>query len=624
LGKIIKLDKNLANQIAAWEVVERPVSVVKELAENSIDAWALFIRVEIVNGWIDKVIVADNWGGIDKEDFHLVTQKYTTSKIKNLEDLYNVMTFGFRWEALASISSVSKLEIISKTKNYNYWYSIISNGWDLWKITQAPSDIWTKIIVENLFFNTPARLNYLKKPRTEYSHILEFMNQISLSYPSIWFEFVSDNKIIFKYKNDEDLKTRIYNIYWEEFSKNLLEINFELNWIKIVWFISDPKISFPNRNRQSLFVNSRIIKSPLVYKAVSDAYNRYIPHSSFPWYVLNLQVDPTQVDVNVHPRKQEIRFANESTIFRWVYHALQDRLEKVSLIQISHQLSQENTSPLTPLPRQVWPGAFLRGEGNNRYYTWSWTKFKSYSPYSSRESNPSQAKIRESINFSKEILSEWSELDKIYNSVYSTWKNSIDLISGDLHDTKLWKIIGQSHNSYIIVETSEWIKFFDQHALAERIIYEKLINNSGKVQTQWLLIWDSLNLTPKEMNVLVSNRNTFELMWFDFEIMSWNNVILNWVPNFIKKENLQKIFIGILEDIWEMKAEKSKTLDEVKNKIYAYAACRSAIKFWDKLNLFEMNKLLNESVQNYSSTCPHWRPVVFEITLNDLKGKYER
>ena len=604
MGKIIKLDKNLANQIAAWEVVERPVSVVKELVENSIDAWSQFIRVEIANWWIDKVIVADNWEWIDKDDFHLVTQKYTTSKIKNLEDLYNVMTFWFRWEALASISSVSELEIISKTKNFDYWYSMKSHWGDLWNIKEAPSEIWTKIIVENLFFNTPARLNYLKKARTEYSHILEFLNGMALSYPSIWFEFVSDNKTIFKYSTQEDLKTRIYNIYSEEFSNNLLEVNFELNWINITWYITDPKISFPNRNRQNLFVNNRIIKSPLIYKAISDAYNRYIPHSSFPWYVINLQIDPTQVDVNVHPRKLEIRFANESTIFRSVYHALQDKLEKVSLI-----ISKDNYSK-----DYFWQWE-IKNNDVEKYYTWSWTKFKSYSPYSNRQSNPSQNKIWDSINFSKELLG---------NRVSESNEKSIDILSGDLYDTRLWKIIGQSHNSYIIVETSSWIKFFDQHALAERIIYEKLISSNEEIQTQWLLIWDSFNLTPKEMDILVSNKNTFELMWFDFEIMSWNNIILNWIPNFIKKENLQKIIMGILDDIWDIKFEKSQTLDEVKNKIYAYTACRSAIKFWDKLNLFEMNKLLNESVENYSSTCPHGRPVVFEINLNDLKGKYER
>ena len=283
MSKIIKLDKNLANQIAAWEVVERPISVVKELVENSVDAWASEIKVEITWGWIKEIIVIDNWEWIDKDDLILVPEKYTTSKIKNLEDLYNIMTFGFRWEAVASISSVSSFKIISKTKNSRFWYALESNNgsWE-YTIKESPSDDGTKIIVKDLFFNTPARLNYLKKERTEYSHILEFLNQVSLSYPNIWFEFVSDSKKVFKYRSWEKLKDRIYNIYWDDFSNNLISVDFETTWIKITGFISDPKVSFTNKNRQSLFVNKRIIKSPLIYKAISNAYNRFIPHNEFP------------------------------------------------------------------------------------------------------------------------------------------------------------------------------------------------------------------------------------------------------------------------------------------------------------------------------------------------------
>ena len=198
MSKIIKLDKNLSNQIAAWEVVERPVSVIKELVENSIDAGASNIKIEIENGWINKIIITDNWEWIEKEDLPLVIEKYSTSKIKNLEDLYNIMTFWFRWEAIASISSVSDLEIISKNILEDYWNSLKVIAWESRKIETTASETGTKIIVENLFYNTPARLNYIKKARTEYNHILTFLQQISLSYPKIWFEFISDSKQIFK------------------------------------------------------------------------------------------------------------------------------------------------------------------------------------------------------------------------------------------------------------------------------------------------------------------------------------------------------------------------------------------------------------------------------------------
>lgn len=613
MQKIIKLDKNLSNQIAAWEVVERPISVIKELIENSIDAKSKNIKIEIISWWIEKIIISDDWDWISLEDLDLVVEKYSTSKIKNLEDLYNVMTFWFRWEAMSSISSVSNMEIISKIETSNNWNSLKVIWWDKQKIEEIATENWTKIIVENLFYNTPARLNYLKKPRTEYNHILNYLYEVSLSYPNIGFEFISDTKQIFKFRENEDLKTRIYNIYWDELTNNLLEINFSMVWINITWYISDPKISFNNKNRQNIFVNKRPIKSYLIAKAINDAYNRYIAHSTNPAFILNLDIDPTQVDVNVHPRKLEVRFANEQNIFRSVYHSINDKLESVSLI------NQKNDSNIDlSWFLYNWNSTISKENGisleNNKYYSWSWTKFESYSPYTNKESNPAQYSINNAINFSREILSNKP------NNKFNIDEN----LSNDLHYTPIWKIIWQAHNSYIIVETNVWIKFLDQHALAERIIYEKLVKYDKKISTQWLLIWESISVMPKEINILQDNIDTFCKMWFDFEIMPNNIVIINWIPDFIKKENLKNILLWILEDLWTWNFNKSKTLEEVQNKIYAYTACRSAIKFWHKLNLFEMNKLLCDSIIEYSSTCPHWRPVVFEINLEELKNKYER
>lgn len=626
MSKIIKLDKNLANQIAAWEVVERPVSVIKELLENSIDAWATNIVVEIENWWMDKISITDNWEWIQKEDIPLVIEKYSTSKIKNLEDLYNIMTFWFRWEAVASISSVSDMKIVSKYINEDFWTYLSVIAWDIWEMTDYASDTGTKIIVENLFYNTPARLNYLKTARTEYNHIYWFLQEISLSYPDVWFEFISDWKQVFKYKSWEDLKTRIYNIYWTEFSQNLLKLDFSMNWISISGYISDPKVSFSNKNRQSLFVNKRVIKSSLIFKAINDAYNRFIPHNMSPAYVLNITVDPTQVDVNVHPRKLEVRFASEQNIFRAVYHAIQDKLEKVSLLhtggdnnlntsidnftQSSHNFSENKNDTLVNKDNSLYT------KNTNTGYTWSGNKFKSYSPYTDKSASINQSQIHQALNFSKEILS--------WKSIWDIENEEVFEKSNDLHDTPVWRIIWQAHNSYIIVETNEWIKFLDQHALAERIIYEKLVNNDTGHNVQWLLIWESMALTPKELDILEVNIDSFIDMWFDIQIMPWNIVIINAVPDFIKKENISKVFMWILDDIWSHNFSKSKTLDEVKNKIWAYTACRSAIKFGHKLNLFEMNKLLNDSVMDYSSTCPHGRPVVFDINLQELKDKYER
>ncbi len=609
MSEIIKLDKTLSNQISAWEVVERPVSVIKELLENSIDAWSKNIKIEINEWWIKTIIIDDDWSGIEKKYLWLAIEKYSTSKIKNIQDLHNIMTFWFRWEAISSISSVSDMEIITKNSIDNNWSSIKIIWWEKQNIIDKPRESWTKVIVENLFYNTPARLNYLKKPRTEYNHILNYLYEIALIYPEIWFEFVSDWKQIFNFRQGEDKITRIYNIYSNEISENLLNIDFSMQWVSIKWYISDPKVNYNNKNKQNLYINKRPIKSYLVAKSINDAYNRYIPHWTYPVYILNIEIDPTQIDVNVHPRKMEVRFENEQTIFRAIYHSVNQTLEKVSLINNENIVKNDflNTSNSTFFNKNN------NTEEKKEYYTWSGTKFKAYSPYKNIESNPDQINISNIPSFRQK-----NTFNQIQDNGISDEK------SFDLHYTKMWKIIWQAHNSYIIVETEDWIKFLDQHALAERVIYEKLVKSDKKNSTQWLLIAEMIDIRPNEANILNDNIDTFYQMWFDLEILPWNKVVINAIPDFIKKENIKNIFSWILSDIWEYNFNKSKTLDEVKNKIFAYTACRSAIKFWNKLNLFEMNKLLNDAIQDYSATCPHWRPVVFDINLEELKNKYER
>lgn len=616
MGKIIKLDKNLANQIAAWEVVERPVSAIKELVENSIDAWATNIKIEIKEGWKKEFSITDNWSWIEKDDLPLTIEKYTTSKIKNLKDLYNVLTFGFRWEALASIASVSRMTIISKSVNSDIWYKMEVEGWDIVDITEYPSEDWTKIIIKDLFFNTPARLNYLKTDKTEWGHIQEFINNISLSYPEIWFEYVTDGKKLIKYDKNETIPIRIYNIYWENFFDKLTDLECEIWWVNISWFISKPDSFFSNKNRQILFINNRVVKNPTIFRAIQNAYNRYIPHWMSPAYILNIYLDPTEVDVNVHPRKMEVRFAHEQEIFKAIYWAVNKKLESDTLVENSSQFNntqktsetQSFSSPSLSsnnFNAVSQPSSFNTPK-TNYYSIGSWTKFNSYSPYKEISFNPSQNSL-DAVEFSKEILN-----------------TTLDEENTDLHHTPLWKIIWQIFYSYIVVESKDWLKILDQHALAERILYEKLIKNASEIKTQWLIIAQSFNLTPNELAILEENKEEVMKVWFDFEILWEKSIIINWIPNFVKENRVEEVFLWTIKDIWEENARKIKTIDEVYNKVFATIACRSAIKFWDKLNLFEMNKLLHEAEKYYCSTCPHGRAVEFKMDLNELKKKFDR
>lgn len=607
LQKIITLPKQLANQIAAGEVVERPLSVVKELVENSLDAGATEILISLKNGWIDDIIVKDNGEWIPWNQLKLALEKYSTSKIKTLEDLYEVMTFGFRWEALASISSVSEFRISSKTLQQAEGVQIKTQGGEDISQEIIAHDRGTTVQVSQLFFNTPARLAYLKTPRTEYLKIQEFVQKIALIYPHVWISLSHDEKWVYNFPLGQNIDERIYEIFWSEFSENMRKLQHEFSGVKVSGYISDPTVSFKNKSRQLLFVNKRVINSPMIAKALYDAYNRFIPHGSQPWYILSIDVDPTQVDVNVHPRKMEVRFAGEATIFRSVFHGVKDELERVSLV--SNSWHQNLTSNLSSGQREQTSEA-------SKYYTGSGTKFKSYSPYKNTATNPSQA----SIDFTKQILSPWKHERSLYSGE-TTDINKHYTSLNDLRDTPLWKIVGQIHNSYIVVETSFGLQILDQHALAERVIYEKLASSAYTPKVQWILwsVW--MHLSGNELEILEQYSEEFEKMGFEIEILSQGNILISSIPDFMSGQNIEKSFQKIL---WDMSGTWSLWLEEIRHKIWAYTACRSAIKFWDKLSIFEMNKLLHDAAIDYSATCPHGRPVVYDISLEDLLGKYER
>ena len=595
--KIITLPKQLANQIAAGEVVERPLSVVKELIENSIDAGATRVEVFLENGGKTLIEVRDNGVGIEKNDLAQAVEKYSTSKIKNLEDLYSVMTFGFRWEALASIASVSDFTLSSKTQGQVAGQSMhISLEWEK-QVFERWMEEGTIIEVKNLFANTPARLNYLKTDRTEYVKILECIEKMALAYPEISFTLTHDHKKTLHFTQWAKIEERIHEIYGEEFHSNMRKIIHEFSGISLTWYVSDPKISFGNKTRQNLYVNKRAISSAMISKAIFDAYNRFISPKTYPGYVLFLDIDPTRIDANVHPRKLEVRFADEQSVFRSIYHGIKNELERVSLVGNPRQ------SPhlWTPSPLEEREATSV----TPKYHTSSGTKFKNYSPYTNTLPNPAQA----GLDFNKEVL----------------WKTHSDgdthIQSWGIHDTPLGKIIGQIHNAYIVVETTDGIQILDQHAVAERVIFEKISKSWYTPKVQQLLWGIGLHLSVSEWEILENYSEVFREMWFEIDILTQGNIMIHTIPDFMWKTNIEKIFMHILSDVSQV---WSKSLDEVRNKIWAYTACRSAVKFGDPLSVFEMHALLRDASLDYSATCPHGRPVVYDIDLEELQKKYER
>ncbi len=593
MSKITILSQELVNQIAAGEVVERPVSVIKELVENSLDAGATSIQVDIEQGGLQSITVVDNGQWIHPDDMTRIWIWHATSKIHTLEDIYKIMTFGFRWEALASIASVSDFEIHSAVQDLYGKRLFFQNGER--KIEESPMNIGTKIIVKNLFARTPARLNYLKSEKTEQSHIVEYLQNLALFYPNVHFELTNSDKKVFLYPAVSDSRERIFALYGEWFLNQLLPLEFELFGMKIEGYISDPKYHFQNKNKQIIAVNGRLIKSPIIYRALSEAYNRYIPHGTFPAYILNLSVNPTEIDINVHPRKLEIRFAHEQEVYRSFYNGVSSRLENVSLI--------DSNTPQIP-SSEVLSSSFT--PSSSQYYTGSGTKFKSYSPYKNTTPHPHQWKVWQALEFSETLLSHTIQNTQTFPMEWGSIR-----------------VIGQLWNSYLLVEKDKKFLILDQHALAERVIYEKLASKRSHFWTQKLLLPLAVHLNPKEQAILWEYKETVLSLWFEWEELP-SGIHVHSIPDFTKKEDISVLLPWILADIDQFNTGKSRTLEEVQNKMYAYASCRAAIKFWHILSQMEMEQLVHDAELTYSSTCPHGRPVIFEMSLEELKGKFDR
>lgn len=333
MGKIIVLDENTSNKIAAGEVVERPASVVKELIENSIDAGATSISVEIKNGGITFIKINDNGSGIDEDDVEIAFERHATSKIKNSEDLDSISTLGFRGEALASIASIAAVELTSRVKSNQHGTIIKIRGGSVKEVSKIGCPVGTTFVVKELFYNTPARFKFLKKDSTEAGYISDIITRVALSKPHISLKLISNNSLVLQTPGNNDLLSAIYSIYGKEATKSVLEINYTDNKVKMTGFAGKPEIARSSRNQQSIFVNGRYIKSKLITSAIDEAYKTYLLKNKYAFIVLNLEVNPMLVDVNVHPTKMEIRFSDEQEIFRSVFHAISSALIGKDLIK---------------------------------------------------------------------------------------------------------------------------------------------------------------------------------------------------------------------------------------------------------------------------------------------------
>ncbi len=597
MDKINVLDKHTSELIAAGEVVERPASVVKELVENSIDAGATLIVAEIKNGGLSYIRITDNGCGMSENDAKTSFLRHATSKIHNKDDLQSINTMGFRGEALAAISAVSKIELFTKEKGAQNGTKISVEGGDILSISPAGCPDGTTIVVKDLFYNTPARLAFMKKDSTEASYIALILDKLALSNPHISIRFIKEGKEDLFTAGDNKQLSVIYSVYGRDFANGLLETKYSYNDITIKGYISKPLNVRPNRNMQVFFVNGRVIRSRLLMAALEQGYKNSIMTGKFPCCVLNIKVNLKKVDVNVHPSKQEIKFSNEKDIFDALYFTVKNVLEN-DLGRKEIQLKNVNPVLVTDT-------------------------FKADEPINQNTQRLFNLldNMKTDDNFS---VKQNDEITSQVNSFKSQEYSNNTNVKVEIEDQPIidFLVIGQAFNTYIIVQEGQSILFIDKHAGHERIIYEELKNNDNEANSQILLSPIVVNLPKDHCEFVMNNIGEFENLGFSLEDFGNGSIIIREVPLILPESEIEG---AIMELAGIIKHNKGCINLKVKDEILHSVACKAAIKGGSLMSEFEQNSFVRMLLSMPDiKYCPHGRPIIVEMTRYQLEKMFKR
>ena len=604
MGRIVQLSKNVINQIAAGEVIERPFSVVKELVENSVDAGAARVSIEVSNE-CRNLRVADNGSGIHPDDILLAFSKHATSKIATGEDLYAVKTMGFRGEALASIISISKLTCITRTKDFDYGTKVECENSEV-KKAQTGCAIGTIMDIRDLFYNLPARLKFLKSPKTEFAYISELIQSLALVHPDVAFELKNNGKVTLKTTGQNDLAQTVKEVFSDEVVKNLRPVlkTDRISNLKISGLISTPDYTRASKKDYYMYVNSRIVKCPIFQKSVDMAYKNLIG-SRYPFIILNLEIPPEDVDVNVHPTKKEVRYKNPNQIFNFIHSAIDMALSGY-VEKEQPQVIQEEVAEQAELQLEVQQEIKQSQVVNQTRPVMSFQPQNSDDVYVSSNQNLGyvfeEPKKEETPNTS--VIKEFPKHEQARFVAPSV---------PEVEDV----IIGQYKKTYILIEKEEGLEIVDQHIAEERYIYEKL-KQSKNIDCQLLFISDVLEVSPSDKELLEHNRDKLSKFGYEIEFMSDHEVIFKKVPQILSKVAPKEILADILENI-------SGDIDNIEEKILITTSCKAAVKANTYLNMFQMQEIIkNWRKCEKPFTCPHGRPISHIIEHKDIAKFFQR
>lgn len=655
MGIIKILDEKVSNMIAAGEVVENPASMIKELLENSIDAGSTYIKIDVKND-NRYVKISDNGKGMTKDDVLLSVERHATSKISTKEDLSNILTYGFRGEALSSISAVSKMSISSKTEEDEIGTFVTLSGGKITNIKEVPREKGTEIEIKELFFNTPARLKFLRKESTEFRYIKDIVTQEALANPNISIILLSNGKEVLR-TSGRGMKNTLLEIFGKNILQNL--ISFPLG------FIGNTSLNRSNKDSIFVFINNRPVKSKIIEEALIDGYYTKLMKGKYPFAVLFIEIDPKEVDVNVHPSKKIVKFSDEKYIYNYVYDAVKEKIlgdedfvSPTMSIPVKNSFLDVNDfiDDVKPFEKKTFKEDILKSEpislelehsekyeetenkkdfeiNDNSFYESLKSAFKNENSLVEiiEEDNLKKEKeilptIKKDIEVKKEVFTDnyfpkETKSENFSKNIFANDEKTDKLKSGSTFQKKNYKVIGQFLNSFILVERNGVLEIYDQHIVHERILYEKFKEeyHNKKISVQNLLVPIKISISNKDRNIIEENHEVLKNFGFEIDFFGKNDILVRAVPNIKFSSSIETLVRDIIEDLKSPKIKNSLIEDIVIN-----ASCKNAIKVNEPLSNEEIEILLDKFYSINEYTCPHGRPILLKLTLDDIEKSFKR
>ncbi len=662
MPQIQVLDQITIDKIAAGEVIERPASIVKELVENSIDAKAASVTVEIQDGGISLIRVTDNGSGIEREDIRNAFLRHSTSKIRKVEDLAHIASLGFRGEALSSISAVTRTELITKTKEDTFGTRYVIEGGVEQSLEDAGAPDGTTFLVRQLFYNVPARRKFLKTPMTEAGHVQDLLMRLALSHPEVAFTFINNGQTKMRTSGNGKLKDVIYSIYGREAAANLIELDYSMDGLVMKGYLGKPVITRGNRNFENYFVNGRYVKNAMLSKAIEDAYKDFLMQHKFPFVVIHFQVDGEKIDVNVHPTKMEMRFQRQQDVYNIVYEGVHRTLLEPELIpqveapapKVISQPKSESPFLLKPktAPQPMEKKPEEKEEPHDEAYFMKKMKERVLS-YHQRNSSAEVAKkeqifrpqaqaerIKDALARAKEVekqpqkqAEEQPELIRetpVYETKPVTEEKAEQLNLFEEHLLKRekkaeYKLIGQVFETYWLVEFENSLYIIDQHAAHERVLYERTLKEmkNREFTAQYLSPPIILSLSMQEAQVLNENMDRFTWIGFEIEPFGGEEYAVRAIPDNLFGIAKKELLLEMLDDLADG-ISTSMTPELIDEKV-ASMSCKAAVKGNNRLSAQEADALIGELLLLENPYhCPHGRPTIIAMTQRELEKKFKR